>query len=338
MNKKLSIGILGAGFMGGMHAQRLMQQQDAIVTAICGETIALAEALKANLKADEAAAFGDFDEMLAQSKLDALYVCLPPHVHSGQEQKAATRGIHLFLEKPIAYNLAQAESIVTAIEKAGVVSHVGYHMRFRKAVTALKKMQAGKPTLFEGRFWCNFGGPSWWADVSKSHGQVFEQVIHLYDMALYLFGKVDSAAGFTANLCHTADPAYTIEDTSVGMLRFANGALGTITGSNCAIPERFIGAFRAVFENVTLDYRSTGDWRVKDESTLFVHDGKTITGQQDFVEDNDVYLDETRAFLDAIQGGDGPQIAPARDGLEGIRLASAVLESASKNGSPIQLS
>ena len=137
MNRKLSIGILGTGFMGNMHAQRLMKQDDVVVTAVCGETIAMAEELKSNLKVGDAIAFGNFDEMLATSQLDALYICLPPYAHSGQEEKAAERGIHLFLEKPIAYNITQAESIVAAIEKAGVVSQVGYHMRFRKAVTAM---------------------------------------------------------------------------------------------------------------------------------------------------------------------------------------------------------
>jgi len=336
MSKHLSVGILGTGFMGGLHAQRLMKQPGVSLAAICGETVAMAQDLKSNLKAADAAVYGDFDEMLAKSRLDALYVCIPPFAHAGQVEKAAGRGIALFLEKPIAYDLQKAEAMVADIDKAGVVSHLGYHMRFRKAVTALKAMQPGQPTLFEGRFWCNLRGHPWWSDVSKSHGQIFEQVIHLYDLALYLFGRVESAAGFTANLCHAGEQGYTIEDTSVGMLRFQNGALGMITGSNCSAPERFIGSFRAVFENATLDYRSTGDWRVRDESTLFVHDGKTITEQKDFVEDNDVYLDETSAFLAALRG-EGPQIAPARQGLEGIRLVSAVLESASQRGSQIKL-
>jgi len=221
-----------------------------------------------------------------------------------------------------------------------VVSQVGYTLRFGKAVTALKQLidqgQAGRPTLFEGRYWCNFIGPYWWADKSKSNGQVYEQVIHIYDMALYLFGPVESASGYMANLAHQQMPMYTIEDTSASLLRFRNGSLGTVSASNVALPERFIATFRAVFDYVTLDYRSTGDGREKDESTIYWQDGKTINRQENFVEDKDAYLDETLAFLNAVRG-EGQQIAPARDGLNGIRLTTAVMESAKANGIPVKI-
>jgi predicted dehydrogenase len=277
--------------------------------------------------------------MLATTPLDALYVCLPPFAHSGQTERAAERGIHLFLEKPIAADVAQAEAMVGAIERAGVISQVGYHLRFRRAIVRLKELidggQAGRPTLFEGRFWCNFGGPSWWADISKSGGQAFEQLIHLYDLALYLLGSPDQASGYLANLLHSADPAYTIEDTSAGLVRFRNGSLATITGSNCAVPNAFFSDFRAVFERATLDYRSTGDWRTHDQATLYRHNGSNVE-REEVTEDGDVYADETAAFLATIRG-DRPPIAPAREGLNGIRLVSAVLESAQQDGLPIKL-
>ena len=279
MTKKLSIGILGTGF-SSVHVERLGKLDDVAVTAVCGRLLEKAQAFSHRMGLKDAKSFGDFDEMLADSQLDALYICLPPHAHHGQEAKAAQRGIHLFLEKPIAYDLAQAEEIVGAIEKAGIVSQVGYQMRFFKAVRALKQMpDPDQPTLFEGRFWANFEGPSWWSDKASSNGQIFEQVTHIYNIARYLFGEPESASGLMANLCHQDDPAYTIEDTSVATIRFQNGALAMISGSICAVPERFIGGFRAAFENVSLDYHATGDPQQTSKSTLFIHDGKTITQQ-----------------------------------------------------------
>ena len=336
MTKNLSIGVLGTGF-SSVHVERLGKLDDVAVTAVCGRSLEKAQAFNHRMGLIDAKAFGDFDEMLDGSHLDVHYICLPPHAHHDQEAKAAQRGIHLFLEKPIAYDLNQAEEIVAAIEKAGIVSQVGYQMRFFKAVHALKEMpDPGRPTLFEGRFWANFEGPSWWADKAGSNGQVYEQVTHIYDIARYLFGEPESASGLMANLCHQNDPAYTVEDTSVATIRFRNGALGMISGSNCAIPERFLGGFRAAFENVTLDFNASADPQQTNTSTLFIHDGKTITQQLDFEEDGDPYLDQTIAFLKAVRG-EGPQVCPAREGLLDIRLTTAVMESAESGGRPAQI-
>lgn len=137
MTSKLSIGILGAGF-AAKHVQRLLTIDDVTVSAVCATTEANARAFIERMGAKEAAGYGDFDEMLAKTRLDGLYVCIPPHAHNGQVEKAAGRGIHLFLEKPIASDTAGAERQAEAIERAGVVSMVGYHNRFRKSVEIYK--------------------------------------------------------------------------------------------------------------------------------------------------------------------------------------------------------
>jgi predicted dehydrogenase len=338
--RQLSVGILGTGFMGGMHGQRLMKQEGVKLAGLCGETVAMAKALKEKLGAVEAALYDDFDEMLAKSKLDALYVCIPPFAHNGQVEKAAEHGITLFLEKPIAYGINRGESMVTAIERAGVVSQVGYHMRYRKSVEQVKEWiasgKAGRPTLFEGRYWCNMFGSAWWHAKKGSNGQVFEQVIHIYDMALYLLGEAESVSAFMDNLVHRSSHEYTIEDTSAAVIRFKNGSLATINGSNCALPVHFIGDYRAVFENVVLEHHAGGqDWVTPDTARLSVHEGEIIE-QHDFIEDRDLYLAETGEFLQAVRG-EGRTRAPARQGLEGLRLVSAVLESAEKGGALVRL-
>lgn len=336
MAKQLSIGIVGTGF-SSVHVERLKKLEDVEVTAVWGRSLEKAQAFNARFDLAESAPFDDFDEMLEASQLDALYICLPPHAHHGQEGKAAQSGIHLFLEKPIAFDSAQAEAIVEAIEKAGVISQVGYQMRYFKGVRALKELpNPGRPMLFEGRFWCNFEGPSWWADKASSNGQVFEQVIHIYDIARYLFGEPDSAGGLMANLCHQDNPGYTIEDTSVATIRFRNGALGMISGSNCAIPERFTASFRAIFEYACLEYTSSAGSPQPSQSTLVIHDGSNLTEQHDIIEDGDPYLDQTIAFINAVRG-EGPEMCPASEGLGDIRLVEAVMESAENGGKPMGL-
>jgi predicted dehydrogenase len=221
-----------------------------------------------------------------------------------------------------------------------VISQVGHHGRFRKSVLRLKELaadgKAGKPTLFEGRFWCNFPGGAWWREKSRSGGQIYEQVIHLYDLALHLLGTPERATGFIANICHKEQADYTIDDTSIGTIRFSNGSMATITGSNCAIPDHFIFDFRVIFEKAVLDYRSTGDWRITDESTLFLTSESPLV-REDFKEDGDPYKAETGDFLNAIRTR-GTTLTPARQGLETIRLVTAVMKSAASNGKPVKIS
>ncbi len=339
--RKLRVGVVGAGSMGQNHGQRLLRHDDVSVVAVCDEQFEAAARWKQKTGAQTAAVFTDFDRMLAECPLDALHVCLPPFAHSGQEEKAAAKGIHLFLEKPIALTVARAEAIVKAIEKSGVVSQVGYHLRFCRGVERLRRKladgSAGRPTLFEGRYWCNILPPKgWWQQADRSGGQVVEQVIHIYDMAVHLLGEPASVTGAVENLCHREVEGYTIEDTSVGLIRFRSGALASITGSNCALPMHFMGSWRVVCERAVLDYRTTGQsWVTPDESTLYAHDGETVT-EEKFREDADAYGAETDDFLHAIRTG-GKTRSPARDGLNSLRMAHAVLESARRGGEKVDL-
>ena len=338
---KLRVGVVGAGSMGQNHAKRLLQRDGVSVVAVCDQQSDAVAQWKERTGAQAAAVFSDFDRMLAECPLDALYVCLPPFAHSGQEEKAAAKGIHLFLEKPIALTVARAEAIVNAIEQSGVVSQVGYHLRFCRGVEQLRRKlgdgSAGRATLFEGRYWCNILPPKgWWQRADKSGGQVVEQVIHIYDMAMHLLGEPASATAAAENLCHRQVAGYTIEDTSVGLIRFRNGALASITGSNCALPMHFMGSLRVVCERAVLDYRTTGQsWVTPDESTLFTHDGEKVTAET-FKEDADLYGAETDDFLRAIRTG-GKTRSPARDGLNSLRLTHAVLESARRGGEQVSL-
>ena len=110
----LRVGILGAGGMGNQHGRRLAEQRGVRIVAICA--LEGAQELSERTTGGKAAVYTDFDQMLKEQTLDVLYVCIPPGQHMGQEEKAARRGIHLFMEKPIAVEPKRAGSIVRAGE------------------------------------------------------------------------------------------------------------------------------------------------------------------------------------------------------------------------------
>lgn len=344
----IRVGFLGAGGFAGQHAKRLRGMEGVEVVAACARSRASAEKFVAEHGAEGGEggrAYDDFDAMLREAGLDALYVVLPPGAHEGQVERAAERGVHLFLEKPIALTVERGESMARAIEKAGVRSFVGYHLRFTEPVRRLKAMmeggEAGTPTLFDATWVCNALHGGWWRDVTQSGGQLFEQVVHLYDLAMHLMGQPAWVSATMSRLCHEDVPDYTVEDTSAAVIRFASGAVASITGSNCAVPTQWRSEARVVCRNVvaelapgggneatfthTRGMRSEDVWR-----TGAAIEKETVPAGED------PYLEEAKHFL-AVVRGEAESLTPVQDGLASLRLVDAAVRSAEADGQPMQL-
>ena len=130
--------MLGMGGMGVTHATQLLKMDDVEIVAMCSATGG-GDRFNAE-KGLNIPVYSDFDKMLEETETDAMYVSLPPFAHNGQIEKAAAKKIAIFTEKPIAINVKRAASIAKAVRENGVVSMVGYHMRFGGAVKHLRKL------------------------------------------------------------------------------------------------------------------------------------------------------------------------------------------------------
>ena len=132
MAAPVRLGFIGVGFITQRAhlpaLQPLVEAGEAQFTAFCD--------LNEETGREQAAAFGaravytDHERMLERESLDAVYVNLPPTLHTDQVRLAAERGLHLFVEKPVSLDMAQAVEFAAAIEKAGVVSQVGFNSRY----------------------------------------------------------------------------------------------------------------------------------------------------------------------------------------------------------------
>ena len=326
--EKLKAGFLGAGEMGQIHAEILREISDVEITAVTSRHRKTAVDLIKRLKLKKADAYADFDQMLAEKDLDLLYICLPPAAHQGELEKAAGKGIHIFIEKPIAINKKKAEEMVKAVQKAGVVSQVGYHYRFADGIQKLKKLinngQAGQSALLQGYYFCNSLHSSWWRQLEKSGGQIYEQVIHLYDLALHLFGDYQSAEGILTNLCHQETERYTIEDNSLSLIQFKSGAMGSIAGSNCAVPGSWDKALTVICENLTAEFENI-------EKAVFKYHQEGEVETEIFEGREDLYYLENRDFIEAVKEKREAQV-PISEGLKAIKLITEIKENNKKRG------
>jgi predicted dehydrogenase len=333
MMKRLQVGFLGAGYMGQMHASLVAGLPGVRLAAACSVPVDGALAIAAIDPAAGTAVYSDFDVMLRQTPLDALFIAVPPFAHSGQFEQAAKRGVHVFIEKPIALDAKRGVRMARAAQAAGIVTQVGYHMRYGVAVRKLKQLidtgAAGTPTLMDARYDCNSLHGPWWMDRDKSGGQVLEQIIHLYDLARHFLGEPSAVSGFVANLCHGDVKGYTVEDTSAVSLRFQGGALANISGSNCAVPMEWNSAVTVVCRNVTVHFASPN------KAEFIFTGGKSV--KRVLVEgDTNPYALEDREFLKAVR--ENRQAAPSiEDGLRSLQMVRGALASSARNGAVVRL-
>ncbi|MFN4033832.1 MAG: Gfo/Idh/MocA family protein [Fimbriimonadales bacterium] len=305
----IRIGFVGTGGIAQAHFDALSQLEEAQPIAFCDID---AERAQRAAQRFGGRAYTDWRTMLDEEQLDALYICVPPYAHEGAEEAAAERGIHLFIEKPVARTLEQAKRIEAAIQKAGILSMVGYHFRYYGATERAKERLQGLPVLMvKGTWEGGMPGVPWWRKHELSGGQLVEQTTHIFDLARYLVGEIVEVFAYSVNnreLLHYPDGDVHVSD--VVCLQFANGAVGVITDTNGLHVPGEVGL------KVYTPHR-----------VIEVSWGRMVESEANRKEEyhsrDNPYLRESQAFLEAIRTGDRSLIRA--DYHEGVRTLAATL-------------
>ncbi len=330
--QSLRAAILGCGGIASRHAQNLNAMEGKFRLVAFADSIEeRASSFAATYTGGEAAVYTDHRAMFDECPLDAVFICLPPFAHSGEVERAAQQGVHVFIEKPIALNAVDAWRMVAAAESAGIVSQVGFMYRFGTAIATLKQMidsgEAGLAGLMSTRYFCNALHAPWWRQQDKSGGQLVEQVIHMVDLMRYLMGEADSVYSIQRNLYHHDVPDYTVEDVSGTVISFRQGGIGVIYASNNAIPGQWINDYKVVAARVTAEFTDANH-------ALFTYTAGDVRTEQ-VAANSDVYVRESLNFYDAIVAG-RPALTPLREGARSLDLALAARRSA-ETGEVIRL-
>jgi predicted dehydrogenase len=263
--------------------------------------------------------YGDHRELFADEELDALFVGLPPFVHTEQELMAAERGIHLFVEKPVALSLAKAREIEAAIDDAGVIAQVGYQRRYADALREAAAILDGRTVGMLDGFWKGgVPGTRWWREKDKSGGQVVEQATHIYDVVRYLGGEIETVSAYGAN--RIVD-AVDFEDVVTASMRHEGGVVSHV-GSSSAASDGGHG-IEVIAEDAHLHLRGNSfTGRV---------DGETV----EYEGENDPSVEQVESFVEAVETGDGSDVAaPYADAVKTLALTLAVEESMER-GKPV---
>ncbi|MDQ0413034.1 Gfo/Idh/MocA family protein [Mesobacillus stamsii] len=240
---KLRIGIIGAGGIAtGAHIPNYKKQSDkAEIVAIAD--VALERAKEVAEKHDIPQFFGSYQEMLDKVELDAVSICVPNKFHAEAAITALEAGCHVLCEKPPAMTVEEAEQMQNAAEKAGKFLTYGFHYRYQPNVSAAKRFIDGGEfgDIYSARVQAirRRGIPGWGVFTNKElqgGGPLIDIGIHMLDTALFLMGypEPEVVLGKTHQRIGNRQGVgllgewdwenYTVEDMTVGMIVFKNGA------------------------------------------------------------------------------------------------------------------
>ena len=234
--KRLTIGIIGAGRIGNVHAESITYHiPEAEILMISDVDSVKAKALAERLGIPKWS--DNHLDIINNPDIEAVLVCSPTNTHADITIEAANAGKHIFCEKPVDLTIEKILQAKAAVEKAGVTMQIGFNRRFdhnhekvREIAQsgALGKVELVKTTSRDP------APPS--AEYAASSGGLFmDMMIHDFDMAQFLAGSpvkdvyaqgavlVDKAIGEAGDI-----------DTAVVTLTFENGALGVIDNSRRA--------------------------------------------------------------------------------------------------------
>jgi predicted dehydrogenase len=191
-----------------------------------------------------------YDELLARTDVDVVHVCPPVAEIPGATIAAARAGKHIVLGKPMAMTLAQADGMIEAVRRSGVVC-VPFQGMFRLAMAGLKRRiesgEIGDLTLIHagGRWaiaedWNRSGTPGWFVDPAQTPGgALIDEGIYTMEQLRWLAGsEVVQVEARIANLVHKE---LQVEDYGFATLTFANGVVATIEAAWTIVSPRVSG-------------------------------------------------------------------------------------------------
>ena len=312
---KIKIGFLGAGYIAGVHAAILARDERVQIAAVHDLVKKRAQQLARSLGA---VAAHSASEVLAMC--DAIYITTPNTKHTELAIMAADENRHVFCEKPMATNLADAERLLKAAAKSRAVFQVGHNRRFAPVYAELKRLLGETHQPHSAHVKMNRGellNPEWVGNPKLTGGFLYETTIHMFDMLRFLFGEVT-----TLHAVGSAHEYPETDDFSV-ILSFASGmhaTLGSSADASWLFPFERLEVFCHHATIVTREMESL--------VTSGGLDGDHVERSMHHLakEEKWGYAQEDRAFIDSIAGGLPPAVT-AFDGYKSVELVAAVYES-----------
>jgi predicted dehydrogenase len=316
--KTTKVGIIGLGYIGQVHYRHCLAIPNVEVSAIADVSKkALSNAKNEGVKK----VFSNYEDLIKDPEIDAVIIGLPTHLHLKCAVQAAEAGKAIFLEKPIARTVEEANEIVSAAKKNSVKFMMGYPYRFDEELCSVKaQMDAGlvgdvvnatASLISSGPFFHRADGhspvpvPDWWWNKQLTGGGVLIDLgSHLINLLRWYFGEITditSCLGYRYNM--------DFEDSAVCVAKFDSG---TVVAFN-------VGWFSQAY---TMQINFMGS--VKSAVAQHAASNPLITAMQMLITGKSKFrkphLEELKYFVNCIEN----DIPPSSSGEDGVKDLEAI--------------
>ncbi len=337
----IKIGLIGCGRISGNHFKAIKEHKDRCkLVAVCD---IIEERARTAGSENGCNYYTSLNQMLKDENLDLVSICTPSGLHPEHGIKVAKAGVHVLTEKPIGINIAEVDRLIKTCDEENVNLFVVKQNRLNATMQALKKAidkgRFGKIYMVQSNvFWQRpqeyYDSAKWRGTWEFDGGAFMNQASHYVDMLYWLVGDVDYVMASTATMARHVET----EDTGAAIIKFRNGAIGTMSVTMLAYPKNFEGSITILGEKATVRVGGIAINKIeKWEFSDYDDDDKAIL-EASYNPPN-VYGFGHSAYyynvLDTLEGKAEPD-TDGRSGRKSLELIHAIYFS-SKDGSKVSL-
>jgi UDP-N-acetyl-2-amino-2-deoxyglucuronate dehydrogenase len=319
---------VGCGRISERHFEAIASQPALELVGVCDEVPERAHVAGGKWNVPS---FTSYADMLANVPADVATICTPSGLHPRHGIMAAERGLHVISEKPMATRLEEADALVRACDEAGVHLFVVKQNRLNPAIQLLKRsiergrfgrLYLANTTVRWNRPQSYYDQAPWRGTWEFDGGAFMNQASHYVDMIQWLVGPVESVVAHTATLARRIES----EDTGVALLRFRNGALGTIEVTMLTYPRNMEGSITILGERGTVKVGGTAlnrieQWEFAEYDDLD-REAELLKGAPNPLS---VYGSGHRPYYENVVRVLNGEAAPQTDGREGRKSLELIL-------------
>ncbi len=320
---RMRIGVIGLGF--GQYHVRTLANMDGFHLAAVADQL---QDLESYAQRYGVRTYRDGLEMLEKEPLDAVSLCVSPRWRLPLVEAAARRGLPMYVEKPWASNLAQAQDLARVCAQHNATVMTGFSFRYLPAITRLRRLideELGAPWALSGEYVFDWlpPGQHWLWDPENGNGFFNENSCHLFDAVCTLLGAPLSVMAEAAAFCGSPS-----EEMATISMRFSGGAIAAlIVGTLGAASFRRFPRLNLFTANgqALLEGREH-IWESLTWATRQAGAAQTFSTAPEAL-DNTRYTHAFQHFWDCLQQGKAPELGVA-DGLRAVAIAEALYASA----------
>ena len=328
----IKVGLIGCGFMGGMHSAcyAALANLGVKVTAVADVRREYAE----KLAGEGVAIYATGMELIEKADVDVVDVCLPTHLHAAHAVAAMKAGKNVFVEKPIAFKDEDMELILKTEKETGAKVQVGQVIRQWTEYVWLKKaVDAGTFGKIQHAMFRRLSSRPEWAwegwlhQVDKSGGVAVDMHVHDVDFVRYILGEPDVVK------------AHAHRDAE-GVIQQINAVYGYGDKVSVAVESGW---------DYPADFPFTADFRVKFDKATVIGGGGVVNVypvggaayqaelEEEFQGDNDIggnvsslggYYNELKYFVEGLQGKNDLSVATVSEAIKSVQLVKREVEAA----------